>query len=116
MELFEKAALLRVFIGESDHWNGKPLHEAIVMKARAEGLAGATVLRGIMGFGATSRVIHTAKVLRLSDDLPLVVEIVDHPDRIESFLAHAAEMLGGGLVTIEELRVAHYQHDESKKA
>jgi PII-like signaling protein len=100
----EPACLLRVFIGESDTWHGKPLYEAIVLKARELHLAGATVLRGPMGFGRSSR-LHTAKVLRLSEDLPMVVEIVDARERIDELLPHLAEMVGEGLVTLERVEV-----------
>lgn len=108
MQTQEDAALLRVFIGESDRWQHKPLYEAIVMKAREMHLAGATVLRGPMGFGKASH-LHTAKVLRLSMDLPMVIEIVDAEDKINSFLPLLDEMIGGGLVTIEKVKVLHYR-------
>ncbi len=100
--------LLRIFIGESDRWAGKPLYEAIVQVVRAEGLAGATVIRGIEGFGADSR-IHTARILRLSEDLPVVVEIVDTPENIERILPRLDEMIGEGLVTIERVHVVFYR-------
>src|SRR5262245_50232995 len=102
------AKLLRIYIGESDRWEHKPLYEAIVLKARESGLAGATVLRGPMGFGKSS-VLHTAKILRLSADLPLVIEIVDEPDKIQSFLPVLTQMVGGGLVTPEKIEVIHYK-------
>ncbi len=106
--------LLRIFIGESDKHEGKPLYEAIVQEARARGIAGATVLRGSLGFGANSRVIHTAKVLRLSDDLPMVVEIVDKPEVIEAFLPVLdAMMKGGGMVTLEKMRIIAYRHSRA---
>jgi uncharacterized protein len=108
MQLPEQAVLLRIFIGESDRWEHKPLYEAIVLRARELHLAGATVLRGPMGFGASSR-IHTAKILQLSTDLPLVIEIVDAAEKIEGFLADIGSMLQGGLVTTEEVRVKHYR-------
>jgi len=104
------ATLLRLFIGESDEHAGRPLHEAIVLKAREMGLAGATVLRGAMGYGRSSR-IHTAKILRLSEDLPVVIEIVDAADRIDRFLAEAEPMLGSCLVTLENIRIARYGLD-----
>jgi PII-like signaling protein len=104
----ENGLLLRVFIGESDRWHGKPLYEAIVLKARELHLAGATVLRGPMGFGANSRV-HTAKILRLSEDLPMVVEIVDTKEKIDTLLPHIDEMVKEGLVTLEDVRVIHYR-------
>jgi hypothetical protein len=108
MKLEREGQLLRVFIGEGDRWHGKPLYEAIVARAREEGLAGATVLRGLMGFGAKSR-IHTAKVLRLSEDLPIVIEIVDHTDRIGKFLPLLDEMVADGLVTLERVQVIAYR-------
>lgn len=108
MKLEGEGQLLRIFIGENDRWNGKPLYEAIVMKAREAGLAGTTVLRGLMGFGAKSR-IHTAKVLRLSEDLPIVIEIADRPDRIQAFLPQLDEMVVDGLVTLERVQVITYR-------
>jgi PII-like signaling protein len=108
MKLEGEGRLVRVFIGEADRWHGSPLYEAIVSRARAEGLAGATVVRGLMGFGAKSR-IHTAKVLRLSEDLPIVVEIVDRPDRIDKFLPLLDEMVADGLVTVERVQVITYR-------
>jgi len=108
MKLEGEGKLVRIFIGENDQWHGKPLYEAIVMRARESGLAGATVLRGLMGFGAKSR-IHTAKVLRLSEDLPIVVEIVDRADRIEAFLPALEEMVADGLVTLERVQVIAYR-------
>lgn len=108
MQLPEQAVLLRIFIGESDRWEHKPLYEAIVLKARELHLAGATVLRGPMGFGASSR-IHTAKILQLSMDLPIVIEIVDTEEKIEAFISAIEPMLQGGMVTTEKVRVKHYQ-------
>ena len=105
------ATLLRIFIGESDEFDGRPLYEAIVLKARETGLAGATVLRGPMGFGRSSR-LHTTKVLRLSQDLPLLIEIVDTPDKIEAFVAALNGMMGSGLVTTEKVRVLRYGTEE----
>src|SRR5215467_8164009 len=102
MHLPQDAMLLRIFIGESDRWERKPLYEAIVLKARELHLAGATVLRGSMGFGKSSR-LHTAKILRLSMDLPLVIEIVDSEVKIQSFLPVLEQMIGGGLVTLEKV-------------
>jgi len=102
--------LLRIFIGESDRWHHQPLYEAIVLKAREMHLAGATVLRGPMGFGKSSR-LHTAKILRLSMDLPLVIEIVDVEEKINSFLPVLDEMMKGGLVTLEKARVIDYRAD-----
>ncbi|MCC6501926.1 MAG: DUF190 domain-containing protein [Deltaproteobacteria bacterium] len=104
MKLPEESDLLRVFVGESDKFEGRPLYQAIVEEAKASGLSGATVLRGLMGFGATSR-LHTIKVLRISEDLPMVVEIVDSPEKIEAFLPLLKRMAGDGLVTIEKVRV-----------
>jgi PII-like signaling protein len=108
MQLPHEAVLLRIFIGESDHWEHKPLYEAIVLRARERQLAGATVLRGPMGFGKSSR-LHTAKILRLSTDLPLVIEIVDSEERIQAFLPELDKMLRGGLVTMERVRVLDYR-------
>src|SRR5512142_2787202 len=108
MQLPHEATLLRIFIGESDRFEHKPLYEAIVLKAREMHLAGATVLRGPMGFGKSSR-LHTAKILRLSMDLPLVIEIVDSEDKINAFLPTLDEMIGGGLVTLEKVRVIDYR-------
>src|SRR5437773_6626598 len=102
MHLPHDAMLLRVFIGETDRWEHKPLYEAIVLKAREAHLAGATVLRGPMGFGKASR-LHTAKILRLSTDLPVVIEIVDSEEKINAFLPALDTMMGGGLVTLEKV-------------
>src|SRR6266581_973176 len=113
MNLPHEAMLLRIFIGESDRWNHKPLYEAIVLKARELHLAGATVLRGPMGFGKSSR-LHTAKILRLSMDLPLVIEIVDSEEKIQQFLPVLDEMLHGGLLTLEKVKVLHYRSGETK--
>jgi PII-like signaling protein len=110
MHLPHEATLLRIFIGESDRWNHKPLYEAIVLKARETHLAGATVLRGPMGYGKSSR-LHTAKILRLSMDLPLVIEIVDSEEKIQGFLPMLDEMMKGGLVTLEKVRVIDYRAD-----
>jgi len=112
MKIPEEGYLLRVFIGESDRWDGAPLYEALVYKARADGLAGATVLRGLMGFGAQSR-IHTAKILRLSEDLPIVVEIVDSLEKVERFAEAISPMITDGMVTLEKARVIKYRHKES---
>ncbi len=108
MQLPEEALLLRIFLGESDRWQHQPLYEAIVLKARELHLAGATVLRGPMGFGASSR-IHTAKILRLSTDLPLVIEIVDAEEKVRTLLPFLEEMMGGGLVTMEKVKVLQYR-------
>ena|SRR5262245_31942631 len=109
MKIAEDGQLLRIFIGEADRWHGKPLYEAIILKAREMGVAGATMLRGMMGYGATSR-IHTAKILRLSEDLPVIVEIVDSAEKIERLLPAIDEMVQEGLVTLEKVRVIHYRH------
>lgn len=108
MQIPEAAVLLRIFIGESDRWEHQPLYEAIVLKAREAHLAGATVLRGPMSFGKSSR-LHTAKILRLSTDLPVVIEIVDSAEKINAFLPVLDQMIGGGMVTLEEVRVIHYR-------
>jgi len=107
MKLEGEAQLLRVFIGESDRWQGKPVYEAIVLKARELHLAGATVLRGPMGFGRNSR-LHTVKVLRLSEDLPGVIETVDTPEKIAMLLPHVEQMVTEGLVTLEKVHVIKY--------
>lgn len=107
MKLEGEAQLLRIFVGESDTWHGKPVYEAIVLKARELHLAGATVLRGPMGFGANSR-LHTVKILRLSEDLPIIVEIVDSEEKINLLLPHIDEMVTEGLVTLEKVRVIKY--------
>lgn len=107
MELPHDAILLRIFLGEADKCHGNPLYEAIVVKARELHLAGATVLRGPMGFGHSSRV-HTAKILRLSEDLPLIIEIVDAEKKIDAFLPVLDEMMGSGLVTLEKVKVLQY--------
>ncbi len=108
MELPEDSVLLRIFIGEADRWQRLPLYEAIVKRAREMHLAGATVLRASMGFGKSSR-LHTSKILRLSIDLPVVVEIVDTQERIDTFLPVLDTMIGGGLVTLEKVKVIHYR-------
>ncbi len=108
MQIPHEAVRLRIYLGESDRWEHQPLYEAIVLKARAAHLAGATVLRGPMGFGKSSR-LHTAKILRLSLDLPMVVEIVDSAEKIDAFLPTLDPMLGGGLVTLEPVKVIDYR-------
>src|ERR1700747_2632059 len=108
MQIPEDAVLLRIFIGESDRWKHQPLYEAIVMKAREQHLAGATVLRGPMGFGQSSR-LHTAKILRLSMDLPIVIGMFDWEENINAFLPILDEMMGGGLVTLEKAKVIRYR-------
>jgi PII-like signaling protein len=107
MQIPKQALLLRIFIGEDDAFDGAPLYEAIVMKARETHLAGATVLRGAMGFGASSR-LHTAKILRLSEDLPLIIEIVDSEDKINAFLPMLDGMMSSGLITLEKVQVLQY--------
>src|SRR6202162_2574171 len=107
MKLPSEAELLRIFIGESDTHKGRPLYQVLVEEARQRGLAGATVLRGTTGFGASSR-IHTAHILRLSEDLPMVVEIVDTPEKIAAFLPDLDGLIGEGLVTLERVRVILY--------
>ncbi len=113
MSLPEDGKILKIYIGESDRWEHKPLYEAIVEKAKEQGMAGATVLRGPMGFGATSH-LHTAKILRLSMDLPFIIEIVDTGEKIEKFLPTLDTMITGGLVTIEDVKVIHYRAAQPK--
>lgn len=108
MAIIRECTLLRIFLGESERCGHAPLYEAIVMTARENGLAGATVLRGPLGFGHSNH-IHSAKILRLSEDLPLVVEIVDQPDKIEAFLEVLMPMMTGGLVTLEKVQVLDYR-------
>jgi len=108
MTIPETGSLLRIFVGESDRHGHRPLYESIVLQARAAGLAGATVLRGVMGFGKHST-LHTAKILRLSEDMPMIIEIVDSLEKIELFLPVLDELIKDGLVTIEEIRVIHYR-------
>lgn len=115
MKLPQNGKLLRIFIGESDRHEGKPLYESILLLARSLGLAGCTVLKGCEGFGADSR-IHTAKILRLSEDLPIVIEIVDRQDRIELLLPHLDTMVQEGLVTLEDVDVILYRHTAPEKA
>jgi uncharacterized protein len=107
MKPLEDAVLIRIHVGEAERAGSKPLYEAIVLKAREQGLAGATVLRGPMGFGEHSQ-IHSAKVLRLSQDLPVVIEIVDAPDKVNAFLPVLDSMMGSGLITLEKIQVLHY--------
>jgi len=104
-----EGCLLRIFIGESDKWKGKSLYEWIVVKAREKGLAGATVLRGTMGFGRNSRVIHTFKIVRLSEDMPVIIEIVDTRDKLEEFLEFIDDKIDAGLVTLEKAEVRFYR-------
>jgi PII-like signaling protein len=113
MKLPREAKLLRIFVGESDKYRGRPLYEEIVHEARRRGLAGATVLHGTVGFGASSR-IHTAKILRLSEDLPMVIEIVDEEEKINAFLPDLDDMIGEGLVTMEKVEVIVYRHNSQR--
>jgi hypothetical protein len=108
MTIPEEGYLLRIFIGESDRHGHRPLYESIVLQAREAGLAGVTVLRGVMGFGKHS-ILHTAKILRLSEDLPMVIEIVDSLEKIEAFLPVLDELIKDGLVTLEKVRVIQYR-------
>ncbi len=113
MNLPEDAVMLRIYVGEQDMHGHVPLYEALVMKARELNIAGATVMRGVMGYGASSR-IHTTKVLRLSEDMPMVVELVDTEERLQTFLPILNEMVSGGLVTMERIRVKRYRpHGDS---
>jgi hypothetical protein len=112
MKLPDEGELLRVFIGETDKYKGKPLYEAIVMKARELNLAGATVFRGIMGYGATTR-IHSIKLLRLSEDLPVMIEVVDTKDNINKLLPFLDETVKEGLITMEKVRVIKYRHSKN---
>lgn len=114
MKLPEYALRLRIYTGEDDKHKGRPLHEVLVEKARSAGLAGATVIGCVMGYGANSRV-HTSKILRLSRDLPVITEIVDKPEKIEAFLPVVDELIREGLVVTEEVRVIHYRHNEGRK-
>lgn len=113
MKIPQDGYLLRIFIGESDHWHGRPLYEAIVLKARELHIAGATAIRGPMGFGANSR-LHTTKILRLSEDLPMIVEIVDGKDKIDELMSHIDEMVQEGLVTLERVQVIKYRANATK--
>ena len=111
MKLPSEALLLRIFIGETDkHHDGRPLYQVIVEEAKQRGMAGATVVRGFLGFGAHSR-IHTSKILRLSEGLPVVVEIVDAEEQIEAFLPELDGMIAEGLITLEKVRVIAYRHN-----
>lgn len=110
MELPRESALLRIIVGESEKFEGKPAYEAVVLKARELNMAGATVTKGVMGFGKTSR-IHTAKVLEMSGDLPMIIEIVDIEDKLANFVPVLEKMIKGGLVTLEKAKVIHYKHE-----
>ncbi|MFZ0962330.1 MAG: DUF190 domain-containing protein [Terriglobia bacterium] len=108
-ERFEgERTLMRIHIGESDRWQGLPLYEALIKLLRREGFSGVTVLRGVAGYGSTSR-LHTDKVLRLSQDLPIVLEVIEYAERIETLLPKLDDMIGGGLVTLEKVRVILYR-------
>ena len=111
MKIPADGKLLRIFIGEQDKWHGLPIYEAIVQEARKQHLAGATVLKGCMGFGCKSH-MHTAKLLRLSEDLPMVIEIVDSEEKINQFLPHLDDMVNEGLVTLENVNVIMYRADK----
>lgn len=113
MNLPEEGQLLRIFIGESDRHEGKPLYEWIVLEAKKRGLAGATVLRGMMGFGASSR-IHTTKILRLSEDLPVIIEIVDSNEKLKEFIAVIEDVITEGLATMEKANVQFYRSSKPK--
>jgi uncharacterized protein len=112
MRLEGEGKLLRLFIGESDTWHGKPLYQAIVERVRKEGLAGATVVRGIEGFGADSR-LHTSRILRLSEDLPVVIEIVDTPEQIDRVVPILDEMVGEGMLTLEKVQIVSYRSSDA---
>lgn len=112
MRLEGEGRLLRIFIGESDTWHGKPLYQAIVQRLRAEGVAGATVIRAIEGFGAKSH-LHTSRILRLSEDLPLVIEVVDREENIQRVVPILDEMVADGLVTLEKVEVITYRAGHS---
>ncbi len=111
MKLEGEGKLLRLFIGESDTWHGRPLYQAIVERVREEGLAGATVVRGIEGFGADSR-LHTSRILRLSEDLPVVIEIVDSPEQIDRVVPILDEMVGDGMLTLERVQIVSYRSSD----
>jgi len=114
-EKFEgERTLMRIHVGESDKWQGKPLHEAIVMLLRKEGFSGATVLRGVGGYGGSS-IYHTDKLLRLSQDLPIIVEVIETQERIDQILPRMDEMVEGGLITLEKVRVILYRSAKKRK-
>ena len=112
MKIEGPALLARIYIGESDRWEGRPLYQVIVEKLRAEGVAGATVLRGIEGYGRAARV-HTAQILRLSEDLPVLIEVVDREDRLRAILPEIDAMVDGGLITLEHVEVIAYRSPET---
>ncbi len=113
MKLEGEQTLMRIFVGESDRWQRKPLYEAIVEMLKSEGFAGATVLKGVMGFGAGS-VVHSDRLLRLSSDLPVVIEVVESEEMIENVLDRLDEMVSGGMITLEKARVIRYRPEEKK--
>lgn len=113
MKIEGQGKLLRIFIGESDRWEGRPLYQAIVRRLREEGFAGATVIRGIEGFGAHSH-LHTARILRLSEDLPLLIEVVDSEDRMQQLLPIIEEMIPEGLVTLENVEILAYRANRER--
>lgn len=114
MKLPEEGMLLRIFVGETDQYKGKALYEQIVIKARELNLAGATVIRGIMGFGADSR-MHSAKILRLSEDLPIIIELVDTEEKLNTLIPFLDEVVTEGLITLEKVRVIKYRHNAENK-
>lgn len=113
MKIEGEGQLLRIYVGESDQWKGKPLFQAIVETVKKEGLAGCTVIRGIEGFGASSR-IHTARILRLSEDLPVLIEIADKTDRIQKIIPILDNMVQEGLITLEKVHIIKYKHAEKE--
>ena len=113
MKIPANGKLLRVFLGESDKWHGRPLYEEIVLLARKEGMAGATAVKGFMGFGRNSH-MHTAKILRLSEDLPIIIEIVDSAEKINGFITHLDVMVQDGLITLEDAEVIVYRSNAEK--
>jgi len=114
MSLEGEGKLLRIFIGENDRWGHKPLYEEIVQAARRRGLAGATVIRGIEGYGAKSH-LHTTRILRLSEDLPLIIEIVDQSDKVDAFIQEIDHMITDGLVTVERVEVRAYRANRNSE-
>jgi len=114
MDIVGPGRRLTIYIGEADKWHGRPLAQAIVERLRKEGIAGATVTRGVLGYGANSR-MHTAQILRLSEDLPLIIEVIDSLDRIEAILPMVDEMVGEGLVVMSDVEIVHYRHSTAKR-
>jgi hypothetical protein len=115
MKIPADGKLLRIFIGEADKWEGRPLYEAIVHLAKKEGMAGATAIKGFLGFGCKSH-LHTSKILRLSEDLPIVIELVDSEEKITRFLPHLDQMVKEGLITLEKVNVIMYRAGEPKSS